>query len=143
MSRRRSRARRLEFLRSLSFFAGWHDRELSRLAGLADEVEVPTGTVLVREGQNGTAFYVVVDGTATAARRGRALGSLGPGSFFGEMALLDRRPRSATVTADTPMRLLVVDSRSFAALLRDAPSFSREILEGLTARLREIEEALA
>ena len=84
---------------------------------------------------------MVVEGTATATRRGRKVATIGPGSFFGELALLDQGPRAATVTADTDMQLLVLTSRAFSTLLHETPSVSRGILRGMAERLRSAENA--
>jgi len=111
--------------------------ELDRIATLAEEIEVPAGEVLTHEGEREALFYIVATGTATVTREGQKLTTLGPGAFFGEVALLTHGPRTATVTADTAMKLLRLDERGFAALLRDAPSVARKILEGVAKRLGE------
>jgi SAM-dependent methyltransferase len=111
--------------------------ELNRIATLAEEIEVPAGEVLTHEGEREALFYIVATGTATVTREGKRLTTLGPGAFFGEVALLTHGPRTATVTADTAMKLLRLDERSFTALLTDAPTVSRKILEGVAKRLRQ------
>jgi CRP-like cAMP-binding protein len=83
----------------------------------------------------------VAEGNATAKIRGKKIASYAPGDFFGEMALLDQGPRSATITADTPMKLYVLDSRSFATLIDKHPAVARKILRGLAGRLRKAEKA--
>jgi CRP/FNR family transcriptional regulator, cyclic AMP receptor protein len=110
--------------------------ELGRVASLVDQVEVPAGRVLAREGDPGWEFFIIAEGKARATKRGRKVASLGPGAFFGEMSLLDQGPRSATVTAETDMQLLVLSSRSFSTLIEDYPSVSRKLLRGLAERLR-------
>src|SRR4051794_14685703 len=129
--RRPSRDAKIRLLSGVSLFSPCAKHELKRIAALADEVEAPEGKTLAKEGETGSEFFVVVAGTATAKWRGRKVGQIGPGSFFGEMALLDQGPRAATVTADTDMQLLVLDSRSFFKLLDDNPSVSRRILAGM------------
>ena len=104
-----------------------------------DEVEVPQGKVLIRQGNPGWECFVITEGRAKATMRGKRSASLGPGSFFGEMSLLDGGPRSATVTAETDMRLLVLSSRDFSALVDDVPQVGRRIMKGLAERLRESE----
>jgi SAM-dependent methyltransferase len=130
----------LDRLRAVPLLAGCTAEELDRIAILAEEIEVPAGEVLTHEGERETLFYIIATGTATVTRGGRRLATLGPGSFFGEMALLTQGPRTATVTADTAMKLLRLDERSFEALLRDAPTVARKVLEGVAKRLREAGE---
>jgi CRP-like cAMP-binding protein len=137
--RRPGRDTKIRLLSGVALFSPCAKHELRRIAALADEVEAPKGKALVQEGDTGTEFFVVVEGTATATRRGRKVATIGPGSFFGELALLDPGPRAATVTADTDMQLLVLTSRAFSSLLDDVPSVSRRILRGMAERLRSAE----
>ena len=120
-------------------FSACTNRELRRIASLADQIEVPKGKVLTRQGDPGWECFVITEGEAKATMRGRGSATLGPGSFFGEMALLDQGPRSATVTAESDMRLLVLSSRDFSALLEEVPSVARRMMRGLAERLREAE----
>ena len=99
-----------------------------------DQIEVPEGKILAREGDPGWEFFVVCEGRAKATKGGRKIASFGPGSFFGEMSLLDEGLRSATVTAETDMQLLVLTYRSFSALIADNPSVSRKMLRGMAGR---------
>jgi CRP-like cAMP-binding protein len=80
---------------------------------------------------------VIVDGTAKVTRQGRKVATLGPGAAFGELALLDRAPRNASVVAETPMELVVLGQREFAGILDEVPGFARKLLAGLAHRLRE------
>jgi len=100
-------------------------------------VKVEAGKILVSEGATGTEFFVILDGTARIERRGRKVADVGPGGFFGDLALLDRAPRNATVVAQTPMELLVLGQREFAALIDEVPGFAHKLLAGLARRLRE------
>jgi 2-polyprenyl-3-methyl-5-hydroxy-6-metoxy-1,4-benzoquinol methylase len=118
----------------LPLFAGCSPAELSRVAGLCAPLEVDRGTTIVEEGQPGDRFYVLLTGRATVRARRRKLATLGPGSFFGETALLTGGPRTATVKADTPLRLAVFDRDAFDRLLRDSPTTARAVLEGVAAR---------
>jgi SAM-dependent methyltransferase len=127
-------------LKAVPLLEGCTAEELERIATLADEIEVPAAEVLTHEGEREALFYVIATGTATVTREGRKLATLGPGAFFGEIALLTHGPRTATVTANTAMKLLRLDERSFAALLKDAPSVARKVLEGVARRLREADE---
>jgi CRP/FNR family cyclic AMP-dependent transcriptional regulator len=136
--RRPGRDAKIRLLSGVALFSPCAKHELRRIAALVDEIEAPEGKVLTQEGQPGTEFFVVVRGTATAKRSGRRVATIGPGSFFGELSLLDQGPRAATVTADTDMQLLVMTSRAFSSLLDDA-SVSRRILRGMAERLRSAE----
>lgn len=139
--RRATRDAKLELLSGVSLFSTCSRRDLARIASLTDQIEVPAGKVLTRQGQPGRECFVIVDGKAQATIRGKGRARLGPGSFFGEMSLLDHGPRSATVTAESDMRLLVLDSRSFSTLLEDVPLVARRVLRVMAERLREAERA--
>jgi len=135
--RRKSKDAKVELLRDVSLFSACSKRELSRIASLADQIEVPKGRVLTREGESGSEFFVIVEGQARVivGQRGR-VSPLGPGASFGEMSLLDRGPRTATVEAESDMQLLVLDARSFSSLLAEVPSVARKVLAAMAARLR-------
>lgn len=132
---------KVALLKNVSLFSACTNKELSKIASLAEEVEVPEGAILTQEGKPGREFFAIADGEAKVTLRGKKLNTLGPGSFFGEMSLLDQSPRAATVTANTPMKLLVLDARNFSTLLDQAPSVSRKILRGMAQRLRDLEKA--
>lgn len=136
---RKNKDAKIRLLSGVSLLASCSRGELGRIASLADQLEVPKGKVLAKEGDPGWEFFVVCEGRAKATRRGRKVASFGRGSFFGEMSLLDEGPRSATVTAETDMQLLVLSSRSFSALIADNPSVSRKLLRGMAERLRGAE----
>jgi CRP-like cAMP-binding protein len=132
---------KVDLLRGVPLFSACSKRELSRVASLADQVEVPKGKVLTREGEPGSEFFVVVEGQARVVVGGRGrLSPLGPGASFGEMSLLDRGPRTATVQAETDMHLLVLDARSFSSLLAEMPSVARKLLAAMAGRLRVAEK---
>jgi CRP/FNR family transcriptional regulator, cyclic AMP receptor protein len=137
--RRGGRDAKVKLLSEVTLFSACNDRELRRIASLADEIDVPEGKVLTRQGDPGRECFVIAEGQAKATMRGRGTAKLGPGSFFGEMSLLDQRPRSATVTAETDMRLLVLGSREFGSLVAEVPSVARRIMRVLAERLREAE----
>jgi CRP/FNR family transcriptional regulator, cyclic AMP receptor protein len=137
--RRRSRDAKLELLSGVPLFAACSKRDLQRVASLTDRIDVPEGKVLTRQGDPGRECFVIAEGSAKATMRGRAAVRLGPGSFFGEMALLDQGPRSATVTAETDMQLLVLGSREFSSLVAEVPSVARRIMRVLAERLRAAE----
>jgi protein phosphatase len=129
----------VDALARIRLFAACTRDQLAALARLFTEVDRPAGTVLVREGTPGTEFFIIVDGTATATIGKHRVSTLGPGDFFGEMSLLDRAPRSATVTADTEMTLLVADAKSFSTLVASAPSVGARMMRTLAERLRHVE----
>jgi len=137
--RGRSKDAKLELLGRIPLFAACTKGDLRRIASLADEVDVTEGTVLTRQGDAGQECFVIVEGRARATMRGRRSISMGPGDFFGEMSLLDQGPRSATVTAETEMELLVLTSRGFWSLIRDVPVVAPRIMRVLAGRLREAE----
>lgn len=113
------------------------DREIAQVAVLVDEIWVDAGEVLTSEGRtSGMESFIIVSGEAQVSLRGETIDTLSPGSFFGEMAMLDSRPRSATVTARTPMRLLVVGPASFETFLAQ-PGVAVRMLKAVVARLRE------
>src|SRR5213592_2664451 len=136
-SSRTSRDAKLELLGNIPLFSACTKRDLARIASLADEVDVPKGKVLTRQGEPGRECFVIADGRAKATMRGRRSASMGPGDFFGEMSLLDQGPRSATVTAESDMELLVLTSQGFWSLLRDVPVVAPRIMRVLAERLRE------
>jgi CRP/FNR family transcriptional regulator, cyclic AMP receptor protein len=139
--RRRARDPKVTRLSQVQLFSACSKRDLSRIAVLAEEIEVPAGRVLMRQGDLGLEAFVISDGRAKATIRGKRSAKLGPGECFGEMALLHQAPRSATVTAETDMRLFVLGSRQFSALIEDVPVVGRRVLAALAERLREAERA--
>jgi CRP/FNR family transcriptional regulator, cyclic AMP receptor protein len=138
---RRGRKSKADLLRNVRLFSTCNKRELARIASLVDEVEAPEGKVIVRQGDPGRECFVISEGKARATIRGKGSVMLGPGSFFGEMSLLDQGPRSATVTAETDMQLLVLGSREFASLVEEVPTVAVRMMRGLAGRLREAERS--
>ena len=128
-------------LRNVTLFQGLSQRQLEQIARLADEVEVPAGRRLATAGDVGHELYVIVEGQATVKRRDGRTGRLGPGEFFGEMSLLDGGPRSATVEAASPMKVLIVGHREFWQLLNEAPPLVAKVMRTLSQRLRDAEAA--
>lgn len=126
-----------EHLASVPLFSACSRKQLDQVAKRSQQVHVDPGTVLVSEGAAGAEFFVILDGAATVSRHGRQVATLGRGAFFGDLALLDRAPRNATVTADSPMELLVLGQREFAALIDEVPGFAHKLLAGLAHRLRQ------
>lgn len=125
-----------EWLKNVAFFDGFSDAELARVAALGHETEAPAGKVLVDQGDPGTECFVIVEGSASVYKGGEHIASLDPGSMLGEMALVDHRPRNATVSADTDMKLLRFHAREFRTLLEEMPKASERVMALLTARLQ-------
>lgn len=129
-------------LAQVPLFAACSPAELNHVAYLADERHVTNGEVLIREGEVGGDFFLVVEGTARVTKHGEELRELGPGAFFGELALLDLGPRTATVTAVTDMRLLTIAPRGLASMLMEHPTVALKMLRTLSERLRSVEDRL-
>ena len=127
---------RLELLRRVPLFKGLGPREIERLGELADEIDVPDGQILTRQGEAGHEFFVVLNGYVNVTRDDQRLARLGPDQFLGEISLIDGRPRTATATADGPTRLLVLTHRKFDSLLVEFPTISRQVVQALVERIR-------
>jgi CRP-like cAMP-binding protein len=129
--------KKVDHLADTWLFSTLSRKELARLARVCDEVEVPSGRVLVKEGDFGREFFLIRSGQATVKRRGRKVASLKPGQYFGELSLLSRLPRNATITADSDMDLLVMGQREFSAAIEDVPTIAHKMLEAMARRLSE------
>ena len=127
-------------LRGVQMFSSCTDKELAQIARACDERTVEAGATLVEEGAVGDDFYLVGTGEAEVQRGGRAVATLGPGQYFGELSLLDDAPRNATVTATTPMTLIRLRRREFSAVLDSWPGVAHKLLEQMARRLREADE---
>ena len=130
-----------EFMRDVPLFAGLLPSELDRIALVMNPREVAAGDVVCSEGEPGHEFYLLATGEAVVERGGQAVAKLGVGDHFGELALLDRRPRSATVRATTDVRLYVLQDQSFAAVLNEVPALAQKLLAALAGRLREADSS--
>jgi CRP/FNR family transcriptional regulator, cyclic AMP receptor protein len=126
---------KLDLLREIPVFAGLSNDELDTVAAVADEIDVPAGRALAVEGAIGHEFVVLVDGTVEVDRGGETIATLGPGDFFGEIALATRSRRTATVTTTSPARLLVLDDRGFRSLMGCVPAFSSRVWAAAAQRL--------
>jgi CRP-like cAMP-binding protein len=124
-------------LATVPLFAQCSRHDLAEIARFVDEIEVPDGRELMVEGDVGHEAFVVVEGTARVTRAGETVTDVGPGAVVGEMALIDRAPRNATVTASSPMKLLVIGKREFSGLLDESRSFRDSILGALADRVRQ------
>jgi CRP-like cAMP-binding protein len=126
---------KLKLLARVPLFAHLPRRELTRIAGIADEIAVPAGRDLIVEGEPGREFFVLVSGRAVVRREGTFVNLLGPGAFFGELALLADRPRSATVTTTEPSRLLVLSEHAFRDVFRSSRKLPGRLLPEVARRL--------
>ena len=128
-----------EHLAAVPLFEGLSKKQLRLISQLATELEEPAGTVLIHEGKTGHEFIVVVEGEIEVTQDGRVLGEHGPGSYVGEIALLEHRPRTATVVAKTPVKLEVIGQREFAGLLEEMPALAPQVRTTASRRLASAE----
>jgi CRP-like cAMP-binding protein len=137
------RTDRIDALRSVPLLGALSRKHRALIAKHADEVNVKPGKVLAEQGRRAQDCLLILNGSARVDRDGKTIARVGPGDVVGEMAVIDGQPRSATVTALTPMVLLVVPSRSFNTLLDEVPQLRRKVLVALCERLRALDEQLA
>jgi CRP-like cAMP-binding protein len=130
---------KLELLKRTPLLADLGRRELEEVGRLVDEIDVAAGKVLMRQGETGREFFVVVEGSVGIDRDGARIRALGPGDFLGEVALLSEGPRTATATAETPTKLLVLGHREFHSLMSQYPSIQTSVLNCLASRIRDLE----
>lgn len=131
-----------DVLGKVRLFEGLTKRDLRHVAHETREQWFQPGQTIVAEGQSGGAFYVIVEGRAVASVNGRKRGKLGPGDAFGEISVIDRSPRSATIEAETRVRTLAISSHNFMSLLEEHFPMTQKILLGLCARVRELDKSL-
>ncbi|MEX0816794.1 MAG: cyclic nucleotide-binding domain-containing protein [Gaiellales bacterium] len=122
------------------FFAGLSRKELGELAKRTEDLEVEAGKALAREGEPGSEFFVIVEGEVSVTKDGQEIRTLGPGDFFGEIALIEDRPRTATVTAKTPLRFFVLTRQNFRSLLQQQPELEEKVIRALEERVRATEQ---
>jgi CRP/FNR family transcriptional regulator, cyclic AMP receptor protein len=127
--------RKVELLANVPLFAGLSKRELGDIAGVADELDLKAGKMLMREGQRGREFFVLESGGVQVERKGRVVRQLGPGEWVGEIALIADIPRTATVTTLEDTRVLVLTDRAFSKLIRDVPTIAQKMLRSVGERL--------
>jgi CRP/FNR family cyclic AMP-dependent transcriptional regulator len=125
---------KIALIKSAPLFENCSKQELRHIARIADELDLPAGKVLIREGERGREFFVIINGEVEVRRKGRKMATLGPGSFVGEMALLSKIPRVATVTAATPLDVLVITDRAFITLLEKTPAMGVKVARTLAER---------
>jgi CRP/FNR family cyclic AMP-dependent transcriptional regulator len=137
------RSEKADALKKVPLFSGLSRRYLDLIAKQTDEVKEEAGTVLAKQGALGLEFLLLLEGGARVEKDGTVIARLGPGDFFGEMSLLDGMPRSASVVAESPCVLLVIQSRSFRSLLDEVPELPRKLLVTLCGRLRAADAKIA
>ena len=128
---------KVQALKSAPLFEGLSRRELAQLARVCEDLEVEPGKVLCKEGEIGHESFVIVDGKVQVTRKGRRVATLSSGDFVGEIAVVTEMPRTATVTAETPVRLFVLTRRDFRGVLDKNPNVERKVLRALARRLAE------
>ena len=126
---------KVELLKSVPLFEECSKRDLNEIAGIADEIDLRDGKELTKQGGPGREFFVLIEGTADVKKGTRRVNKLGPGDFFGEIALVTQRPRTATVVATSPVRALVITDRGFRRLLEHQPRIQGKVMSALAARL--------
>jgi CRP-like cAMP-binding protein len=138
----RGRVELIDQLAAVALFSRCTRRERATVARHMETASLPTGTTLIEEGEEGDALFVILEGAASVRRKGVEVATVGPGAWFGELALLDGEPRSATVVATAPTVVAVLGVRLFRALLREFPDMTSAVLAGLAADLRRARDAL-
>jgi CRP-like cAMP-binding protein len=130
-----SRDAKVEALKRATLFEGLSRKQLLELAKVAEDVDFGAGTVLCRQGDRGQEFFVIMEGEAEVTQNGKRVATCRAGEFFGEIALIEQVPRTATVTAKTPIRFFVITSQNFFRLLDEQPGIERKVLRSLAKRL--------
>jgi CRP-like cAMP-binding protein len=127
--------KKVELIRKVPLFSHLSRKQLAQVARVADEIDLREGKEMTREGAPGREFFVILEGSADVRKGRRKINSLQPGDFFGEIALVTSVPRTATVTATSPVRALVVTDRSFRHLLEESPDIKTRVMQAMAARL--------
>lgn len=138
----RRRSDKMSLLRNVPLFSQLSQRQLNAVARHVDEIQLRKGAVLAKQGAQGLEAIIIVDGRARVVTDGKAIAELTAGDVVGEMSVIDGKPRSATVIAQTPMDLLVLHRRDFVFLLETVPGLQRKLLVTLCQRVREADQAL-
>ena len=128
-------ATKVDLIARVPLFAGLSKNELGQVASIADEIDLPADKVLIREGERGREFFVLLEGEAEVARKGKKLATRRAGEFFGEIALVSNLPRIATVKTRKPVRALVIRDVDFRALLQRTPAIAVKVLQAMADRL--------
>jgi CRP-like cAMP-binding protein len=136
-----SRDPKVDLIASVPLFKGLGRKELQQIAQLVDDVDIPAGKVLMRQGDSGAEMFVIAAGTVRIERNGEFIRDAGPGTAIGEMALLSEGPRTATVTTNEPTRILLAGHREFHQLMEQHPTIRLAILSGLATKIRVLDDA--
>jgi CRP/FNR family cyclic AMP-dependent transcriptional regulator len=126
---------KVELIKSVPLFSECSRKDLEEIAGIADEIDLREGKELTKEGRPGREFFVLIEGDADVKKGSRRINRMAAGDFFGEISLVTRRPRTATVVATSPVRALVITDRSFRTLLEHQPEIQNKVMSALAARL--------
>src|SRR5256714_5321226 len=126
---------KIELLKKVPLFSKLSKHGLQDVAHIADELDLPTGKEMATEGDRGREFFVLLEGEAEVTRRGERINTMREGDFFGEIALVTKMPRTASVTATSDVRVLVITERDFDALLKKSPEVGRSVAEALAERV--------
>lgn len=126
---------KVDLIKGVPLFSSASKQELAQIASIADEIDFPEGKVLISEGDAGREFFVLIEGTAEVQRGGKKVAAIGGGDFFGEIALISKTPRNATITTTSPVRALVITDRAFRQLLDNSPQIAVGVLSALAERL--------
>jgi CRP/FNR family transcriptional regulator, cyclic AMP receptor protein len=125
-------------LKRAPLFEGLSRKELTHLARVSEDLEIPAGTALCKEGEIGHEFFVIVEGKVEITRNGKRVATRGGGEFVGEIALLEQTPRTATVTAKSPLRVFVLTDKHFRDLVKESPAVERKVMRALARRVVEL-----
>jgi CRP/FNR family transcriptional regulator, cyclic AMP receptor protein len=128
-----------EQLAAVPLFEGLSKKQLRRISSLMTRIDRPAGQVLTTEGQQGCEFFIVLDGEVEVRQGDRVIATRRPGDYVGEIALLDRRPRTATVVATTPVSVEVLSRSEFVSLLAEVPELSEQVMATMAQRLVDLE----
>jgi len=126
---------KIDLIKGVPLFSSASKQELAQIASIADELDFPEGKVLIAEGDAGREFFVLIEGSAEVQRGGKKVASISGGDFFGEIALISKTPRNATITTTSPVRALVITDRAFRQLLDRSPQIAVGVLSALAERL--------
>jgi CRP-like cAMP-binding protein len=129
---------KVQALKRAPLFEGLSKKELTELARVTEDLEVPTGGVLCKEGETGQEFFVIIDGETDITSKGKRVAARGGGDFVGEIALLEDTTRTATVTAKTPLRVFVLTGQDFRRLVRENPGVEQKVMRALARRVVEL-----
>lgn len=135
-----TRDAKVEALKKASLFDGLSRKQLVELARVAEDVDFGAGKVLCRQGDRGQEFFVIMEGEAEITQNGKRIATCKAGDFFGEIALIEQVPRTATVTSTSPIRFFVITSQAFFRLLDEQPGIERKVLRSLARRLVPLDE---